>query len=187
MTITELETQRLKLRQWKPSDLPDFAKLNADPAVMEYFPSTLSETDSNAIAEKCRSLIIERGWSFWAVEEKSSNQFIGFVGLHTPKDSLPCAPCVEIGWRLSKRFWNRGYASEAAQSALAFAFEALRLEEVVSFTTVSNQRSKNVMKRIGMTNSHKNFHHPDLPDTHPLAEHVLYTITREQWQANRLS
>ncbi len=187
MTTTELETQRLRLRQWKPSDLPDFAKLNGDPVVMEYFPSTLSEADGNAMAEKCRSLIFEHGWGLWAVEEKSSNQFIGFVGIHTPKDSLPCAPCVEIGWRLSKNFWHRGYASEAAQRALAFAFETLQLEEVVSFTTVSNQRSQNVMKRIGMTNSHENFHHPDLPENHPLAEHVLYKITKEQWQATCLS
>ena len=97
MKVWELETDRLCLRQWKEDDFPVFAELNSDPVVMEYFPKLLKPAESDSMAEKCRQLIAERGWGFWAVSLKDRGSFIGFVGLHKPKAHLPC---VEIGWRL---------------------------------------------------------------------------------------
>ncbi|MDH3449317.1 MAG: GNAT family N-acetyltransferase [Gammaproteobacteria bacterium] len=182
----ELETGRLLLRQWKDSDLPVFAALNSDPAVMKYFPILLSREASDAMAEKCRSLISERGWGFWATELKENNKFIGFVGLHEPKDTFPFAPSVEIGWRLLGNYWGKGYATEAATQALQFSFDTLDLHEVVSFTPASNSRSRSVMDRIGMINTCQNFKHPDLPKNHSLSEHVLYKITKNQWQKSGL-
>jgi RimJ/RimL family protein N-acetyltransferase len=186
MQLIELETDRLILRQWENDDLPDFAALNADPEVMKYFPNLLSREASDAMAEKCRSLISERGWGFWATISKESSKFIGFVGLNEPKDTLPFAPCVEIGWRLQKIYWGNGYATEAANQALRISFETLGLNEVVSFATASNTRSRSVMDRIGMVNTYQNFKHPDLPDNSPLAEHVLYKISKNEWQKNGL-
>ena len=90
------------------------------------------------------------------------SDFIGFVGLHVPKDHLPCSPCFEIGWRLAKPYWGKGYASEAATAALDYAFTELQLDEVLSFTAVANLPSEAVMKRIGMTNTGNNFMHPDI-------------------------
>jgi len=178
----ELETERLLLRQWKESDLVVFQKLNSDPEVMEYFPATLSQEESDAVAQKCKEFISDRGWSFWAVELKSSNEFIGFVGLHEPDSKLPFTPCVEIGWRLLKSFWGKGYATEAAHKSLEYSFNELGLSEVVSFTTVSNLRSRAVMEKLGLKNSKQNFEHPDVPKEHPLSEHVLYKITKAEWQ-----
>jgi len=186
MKIAELETERLLLRQWKEQDFPVFAKLNSDLEVMEYFPKPLNREESDAIAQMCESFILERGWGFWATEIKESGKFIGFVGLHTPKATLPISPCVEIGWRLLKNYWGKGYASEAAREALKYSFEILRLNEVVSFTTVSNVRSQAVMERLGLRNTHQNFEHPDLPKGHVLSEHVLYKITKSEWQENGL-
>lgn len=180
MKITELETDRLLLRQWKHSDYSVFFEMNTDPAVMEYFPSTLSKEESNAMAEKCASLIAERGWGFWAAELKKTEEFIGFVGLHCPKPTLPFSPCVEIGWRLSKKHWGNGYATEAASASLQFAFTIANIKEIVSFTTVTNLRSQAVMVRLGMVNTQENFNHPDIDIGHTLSEHVLYKITKVQ-------
>ena len=182
--IIELETDRLKLRQWKESDFPLFATMNADPVVMEYYPNTLSEDESNAMANKLKKLISERSWGFWAVETKKGKAFIGFVGLHKPTYDLPVTPCVEVGWRLDKKYWGKGYATEAARESLRFAFEKLKLNEVYSFASVSNERSWSVMKRLKMKNTERNFEHPIIPEGHPLREHVLYKITAKQWSNN---
>jgi len=181
----QLETERLKLRQWKDSDFPIFSEMNADPIVMKYYPNTLSEDESNTLANKCRELISKQSWGFWAVETKKEKEFIGFVGLHKPTYDLPFTPCVEIGWRLGKKYWGKGYATEAALEALKFAFEELKLNEVYSFASVSNTQSWAVMERLNMRNLEKNFEHPIIPEKHPLREHVLYKITAEQWN-NRL-
>lgn len=177
----KLETERLRLRQWKESDLSLFAEMNADPVVMEYYPDILSEDESNAMANKLKGLITERSWGFWAVETKEEKEFIGFVGLHKPTYDLPVTPCVEIGWRLGKEYWGKGYATEAALESLKFAFEELKLNEVYSFASVLNKRSWAVMERVKMKNTESNFNHPIIPEGHPLREHVLYKITAEQW------
>jgi RimJ/RimL family protein N-acetyltransferase len=179
--IIELETKRLFLRQWKNSDFDAFSAISADERVMEFFPSELSKAQSDAMALKCQSLINERGWGFWALEEKRSNQFIGFTGLHNPTHSLPFMPCVEIGWRLSPDFWGQGLVTEAAQAALKVAFTQLNLDEIVSFTVTDNLRSQAVMKRLGMIKEPENFEHPALPVGHKLREHVLYKIHKSQW------
>lgn len=176
-----LETERLILRQWKESDFPVFSRINADPAVMAYYPHTLNEDESNALAHKIKELISEQSWGFWAVETKKEKEFIGFVGLHKPTYDLPVTPCVEIGWRLGKKYWGKGYATEAAFEALKFAFETLKLNEVYSFTSVVNVPSRKVMERLTMQNLEYNFEHPIIPENHPLREHVLYRITAEQW------
>ena len=186
--IHELETDRLKLRQWRSSDYPMFAAMSADLQVMEFFPNPLTSDESDALASKIEALIAEKGWGFWAVEIKDSQKFAGFVGLHEPMMDLPFSPCVEVGWRLGYEFWGQGYATEAANASLKFAFEKLELTEVVSFTATLNLRcslsgrrpSQAVMKRLKMQNTGKNFDHPNVPIDHPLREHVLYRIGRSE-------
>ena len=172
--MTELRTARLLLRQWKQSDLEPFAALNADPEVMRYFPETLSRQESDSMALRCRDLIEERSWGFWAAEELATGEFVGFIGLHVPAAVLPCSPCVEVGWRLGKKHWGHGFATEGARECLDFAFTELRLAEVVAFTSVQNVRSESVMQRLGMQRDSLTFIHPSLPDAHWLSEHCLY-------------
>lgn len=172
--VHEIETERLLLRQWLPSDLPVFAQMNADEEVMRFFPARLNEEESNAMAQRCRDLIETRGWGFWAAQEKSSNSFVGFIGLHAPIAELPFSPCVEVGWRLARHSWGKGLATEGASAALAFAFNKLSLPEVVAFTTLNNVRSESVMKRLGMQRDELTFQHPSLPHGHPMREHCLY-------------
>jgi len=181
--IIELETKRLKLRQWKDQDYLPFAKLNADPNVMEFFPSVLTNIESDALANKMKTLIAEKGWGFWAVEEKSTGLFVGTLGLHEPTDPLPFTPCVEIGWRFLHEYWGKGYAVEAGKEVLKFAFDVLELEELVSFTSVKNKRSYLLMERLGMKNSNENFEHEALPKRHKLREHLLYKLNKNDFYA----
>lgn len=185
--INELRTNRLLLRQWKRDDFSSFAEINADPEVMKFYPSTLTENESNSMAEKIMSLITENSWGFWAAELIKEKKFIGFVGLNQPAYKLPVNPCVEIGWRLAKEYWGSGYATEGAIAALRFAYESLNLDEVYSFASVNNKKSVNVMKRLGMKNTYSNFVHPIIPENNPLREHVLYKLSKKQWQENNLS
>lgn len=179
--VLELETPRLRLRQWRDSDREPFAALNSDPEVMEYFAAPLSRQASDASIAAWQSQFAERGWSNWAVEERASGRFGGFVGLTVPVRTLPFSPCVEIGWRLSRDLWGKGYATEAAREVLRIGFEQISLDEIVSFTTVRNGRSRAVMERIGMKR-HDDFDYPAFPDGHPLRRHCLYRLTRSQWQ-----
>lgn len=179
--LIEFETERLHLRQWLPSDREPFARLNADARVMEFFPSTLERAASDAMADRCEALIAERGWGLWAAEIRKTGEFIGFVGLHVPPPELPCSPCVEIGWRLAFQYWGQGLATEAARGALRVGFDELRLQEIVSFASVHNVRSRAVMKRLGMSETGTTFEHPALPIDSPLREHCLYRLSQEQW------
>ena len=180
--LIEFETERLRLRQWIESDREPFARLSADPQVMEFFPNLLDRTASDAMVDRVQALISDRGWGFWAAELKADSQFIGFVGLHVPKVDLPCSPCVEIGWRLALPYWGKGYATEAARDVLRVGFDRLNLPEIVSFTATTNRRSYTLMERLGMTRQTETFEHPNVPIGHPLREHVLYRLSRDKWE-----
>ncbi len=177
-----LQTERLILRQWSKDDFLPFSKINNNKEAMEFFTRLLTQEESYKMAGWISSLIEQRGWGFWAVEVAGLKKFIGFVGLHTPSENLPFAPCVEIGWRLAKDCWGQGYATEGARESLRYAFEELNLDEVFSLTAVANTRSRNVMEKIGMKNTHDNFMHPDIEQDHPHCEHVLYRVTKPEWK-----
>jgi RimJ/RimL family protein N-acetyltransferase len=179
--LIELDTDRLRLRQWRAADRNPFAALNADARVMEFFPSPLGRNDSDALADRCESLIAARGWGLWAVELRATKEFIGFVGLNVPSADLPCSPCVEVGWRLAFDHWGKGFASEAARAALRTGFELLEMPEIVSFTAVRNARSRAVMERLGMRADATTFLHPAVAAGSTLREHVLFRMSRETW------
>ncbi|MBW3537285.1 MAG: GNAT family N-acetyltransferase [Actinobacteria bacterium] len=175
-----METERLLLRQWRDEDLEPFAAMNTDPEVMEFFPSVSDRADSDKAAEMNGVHIAEHGWGLWAVEVGATGDFVGFTGLWSvPAAEFPFAPAVEVGWRLARPHWGQGYATEAARAAVAFGFDELRLDEIVSMTAVGNLRSRRVMEKLGMTTDPtENFEHPRVPDGHPLRPHVLYRIAR---------
>lgn len=178
-TPITLITARLRLRPWRPEDLPHFAALNADPRVMEHFPKVLTAEESDRQAAGIADHMQKHGFGFWAVEASGVAGFVGFVGLSIPGFEAPFTPCVEVGWRLAFEHWRQGYASEAARAAVACGFERLGLEEIVSFTVPANWRSIRVMEHLGMTRSAADdFDHPRLQPGHPLCRHVLYRLRR---------
>jgi len=181
--IRELESARLVLRQWQDDDLREFAAMCADPQVMRYFPEPLTRLEAAALIGRIRGHFNEYGFGLWALERKDSGAFIGMTGLLNVNFDAPFAPAVEIGWRLARRHWGLGFASEAAWTCLRCAFAQLRLEEVVSFTSEINLPSQKVMQAIGMVQDLQgSFEHPRLPSGHPLRPHVLYRIDRAHWE-----
>jgi len=175
----ELRTDRLHLRRWRASDRDPFARLNADPRVVEFLPGPLSRAETDARADRAEAHFRQHGFGLWAIEVPGVVPFAGFVGLSIPDFDAPFTPCIEVGWRLDAAHWGRGYATEGALAALAFAFHWLRVAEVVSYTVPLNSRSRRVMERLGMTRSaDDDFDHPLLPEGHPLRRHVLYRLRR---------
>jgi RimJ/RimL family protein N-acetyltransferase len=174
-----LTTTRLRLRLWRDEDLPSFAALNSDPLVMQFMVKLLDRRESDASAERIKQHFTRHGFGLWAIELVGIADFIGFTGLSVPPFEAHFTPCVEIAWRLARDYWGFGYATEAACAARDYGFAHLRLKQIVSFTVPANQRSRNVMERIGMTRSpDDDFKHPLLPKGHPLCHHFLYRLAR---------
>lgn len=171
-----IDTERLLLRRWRRRDRKPFAALNADPEVMEHFPSRLTRDQSDAMVDRLEELFKSQGFGLWALEVKQTGEFIGFTGLNQVPFHAHFTPAVEIGWRLARSAWGHGYATEAARAALAFGFDVVGLEEVVSFTATTNVRSQAVMRRIGMSRDPADdFDHPRVDDDR-LRRHVLFRL-----------
>lgn len=176
-----IKTNRLVLRQWQDKDRLEFARIVADAQVMKYFPSTLTEQQSDTAIDRYSRCIDTHGWGFWAAELRDTNQFIGFIGINDNPVGLPFSPCVDIGWRLRKDVWGKGLATEGARAALAHAFLSANLAEVVSMTPVLNLASERVMQKLGMRKQSCNFMHPAVQSGHELEEHVLYSLSRSEY------
>lgn len=184
----QLETDRLILRHWREEDVVDWVAMNADPEVMQYFPKVLTPDESLAMMERIQTRLENEEFGLWAVEVKNGDPFIGFVGLSIQDVGLAICPCVEVGWRLKRSAWGRGYASEAAKRSLEYAFNKCEISDIYSFTAKSNLKSQRVMQRIGL------IERPDLAFSHPriapdsqLSEHVTYWISGQRWESTSLS
>ncbi|HEV8051183.1 MAG TPA: GNAT family N-acetyltransferase [Parachlamydiaceae bacterium] len=190
MTIDKtITTNRLILRPWRNEDLEPFARMNADPRVMEYFPAILSKEESDDLAKRISNKLQQQGWGLWAVSVPGVAEFIGFIGLAEPSFNAHFTPAVEIGWRLAYDFWGKGYATEGARACLKYGFENLGLNEIVSFTATQNMRSRHIMEKICMHHDSKDdFDHPKLSESNPLRRHVLYRLEKNKWnnQPNNL-
>ncbi|MBL8176802.1 MAG: GNAT family N-acetyltransferase [Bryobacterales bacterium] len=165
-----IETPRLLLRLFRDQDREPFARLNADPHVMRYFPAPLTRAGSDAMVDKIQAHYRTHGFTLYAAERRDTNEFIGFVGLAIPGFETHFTPCVEIGWRLAAAHHNQGFATEAARAVLHHAFQNLALREIVSFTVPANLPSRRVMEKIGM-HFDSEFDHPRLPESPPLRRH----------------
>ncbi len=137
----------------------------------------LTREQSDASVARYQAEFDRRGYGWWAVQLQATGEFIGFAGLDRVDDGMPFTG-VEIGWRLARSAWGRGYATEAARACLAFGFETLELPEILAVTTAANLRSRAVMRRIGMTRDPADdFDDPTVPEG-PLRPNVLYRIAR---------
>lgn len=173
-----IRTERLLLRRWREADRLPFQAMNADPRVMEFMPSLLSATESDALVDRAQAHFERHSFGPFAVELRDELTFAGFIGLSIPAFDAPFMPAVEVGWRLAFDCWGRGLATEGARAVVRNGFEELGLESIVSFTVFENLRSRRVMEKIGMTHDPRDdFDHPGLPEGHPLRRHVLYRLT----------
>ncbi len=156
--------------------------MNADAEVMRYYPAVLDRAESDASVDRIEMAFDTEGFGVWAVEVLGVAPFVGYVGLARAEFEAPFTPAVEIGWRLARAYWGQGYASEAASAVLAFGFDRLGLDGIVSFTSHPNLPSQQVMRRIGMhRDPADDFDHPAVPPGHRLRPHVLYRLSKAEW------
>jgi RimJ/RimL family protein N-acetyltransferase len=156
-----LTTPRLLLRQWRDDDLDGWAALNADPEVREFFDGTLTRDQARTSLSHFRDEIAARGWGWWAIEVRETGEFAGMAGLDPVDEGLPFHG-IEIGWRLARWAWGRGYATEAARAVLEYGFGTLDLREILAIAAAGNVRSHAVMKRLGMVHD-RDFDDPTEP------------------------
>lgn len=176
--MTTLHTDRLVLRPWRDVDLAPWAAMNADPAVREHLGGLLTREESDACVARFRAEFERRGHGWWAVEVRATGEFVGFAGLDEVEEDMPFSG-VEIGWRLARHAWGRGYATEAALTVLSYGFDTLGLPEILAVTTAANLRSQAVMRRIGMTrNPADDFDDPAAPEG-PLRPNAVFRISRD--------
>lgn len=176
-------TDRLLLRRWRDADRDPFAAMNADQAVVAHLQGPLTRERSDAFVDRIEQHWEAKGWGLWAVEVPGVAPFVGYVGLW-PADYVEPG-MVEVGWRLAREHWGHGYATEAAREALAFGFEEVGLDEIVSFTVPQNERSWRVMERIGLVRDPSgDFDHPhvDAAAYPHLVRHVLYRLSADTWR-----
>jgi ribosomal-protein-alanine N-acetyltransferase len=179
-----MRTERLLMRRWQPADREPFAAMNADPEVMAHFPAALDRAASDAFVDRIEAGFEAHGFGLWALQRLDTGEFVGFTGLSICRFQARFTPAVEIGWRLSRSAWGHGFATEAARQALRVGFQEHGLAEIVSFTATGNAASQAVMRRLGMRRDPaEDFDHPAVPPGHRVRRHVLYRLSRDDWQA----
>ena len=153
-----IETERLLLRAWQPSDEAPFAALNADPEVTRYLSGPMRRGESDELLARIRGHWQEHGFGLYAVEVKERGEFAGFVGLAIPSFLPDVLPAVEVGWRLAREHWGNGYATEGARASLRHGFEELELRQIISIIDPRNTASVRVAQRLGMTRGRDRIH-----------------------------
>lgn len=175
------KSERLGFRNWRKSDLKELEIMNSDVEVMEHFPNTLTKKESEELFEKLRHHYKKYNHTYFATEILENNEFIGFIGLAYQEYQTEFTPAVDIGWRLKKSAWGKGYATEGAKKCLEFAFNELNLENIISTCTEKNFKSENVMKKIGMKKI-GGFKHPELKKYPKYENCICYGINKNVWQ-----
>jgi len=170
-------SDRLGFRNWVDDDIEKMAAINADPRVMEYFPSLVNREDTVFFIDRMKLQLTQKGYCYFAVDDLSDNNFVGFIGLSEQTYEAPFTPCVDIGWRLRPDTWKQGLASEGAIRCLEYAFNELKLDKIYAIAPAVNIKSERIMQKIGMLKQYE-FDHPFLADNTLLKKCNLYKISR---------
>lgn len=174
MTPYLFTTPRLGFRTWQSFDIDDFTAINADREVMRFFQKPLSREESQAMIDRMLRLFDEKGYCYFAVDLLETKELIGTIGLGWKTFEADFTPCVDIGWRIGKKWWNQGLTTEGALACLGFAKQK-GIREVLSMASSGNAASIQVMKKIGMS-YWKDFFHAELSDFPDIQRCSLYKI-----------
>ncbi|MCL6684350.1 GNAT family N-acetyltransferase [Sphingomonas alba] len=152
MAEVAIETERLRLRDWRDSDEADFYAIMNTPAVMRHLGGVQDPEAWHAGFERIRGFTRDFGHTFWIVEDKATGEIQGFCGLK--RVNAPGAGDLtgtpEIGWRLRESAWGKGIAKEAAIASLDLGFDSFGYERIIAMTIAANAQSKGLMHRLGM-------------------------------------
>ena len=183
MKAPTLRTKRLLLRRWTDEDRDPFAQISTDPEVMRYRLAPLSRRESDGLIDETEASFDRNGFGLWAVEQIEDGRLLGFTGFGISDFDAPFCPAVDVGWTLARDVWGHGYATEGAVAALDFAFDQLQLDQVVAHTAELNERSRAVMRRLGMTHDPgDDFDAPWYEAGHTRRRFVLYRMKVADWR-----
>jgi len=169
------QSERLGFRNWLEKDLEPFIALNADEEVMEHFTGTRTKEEVQDLIRRLKEHYEKHGFTYYAVEVLETQEFIGMIGIAQQDYKSPFTPAVDIGWRLKRSAWGKGYATEGAKRCLDYAFTELELDKIIAICTVNNSKSENVMRKLGMKKVGA-FNHPELSDFPEYEKHFCYEI-----------
>ncbi|HVR90029.1 MAG TPA: GNAT family N-acetyltransferase [Novosphingobium sp.] len=183
MSTATVTTERLRMRPWEERDIAPFYAICSDPLVMATLGPLMDLAETAALVARCQALQAEHGHCFWALKRSEDERLIGWCGV-IRGTAGPVDGKAELGWRLASDCWGQGYAIEAAQACVAWAFANLPDDALWAITAVDNTRSRAVMGKLGMTyRPELDFDHPKITEGDPLRPHVAYRLERAQWPA----
>lgn len=166
-------SERLGFRNWELTDIDEMNQINSDEKVMEFFPGISTKQQTTDFVARMKSQFADKGFCYFAVDKLEDNEFIGFIGLSEQTYPADFTPCVDIGWRIKRSEWNKGFATEGAKKSLDYALKDLRLKSVYSIAPKLNTKSEHIMIRIGLKIQYE-FEHPLLTNDDRLRTCVLY-------------
>lgn len=168
-------SSRLGFRTWVDDDIEQMSLLNSDKEVMEFFPFLPSRDQTMEFIRRMQHQFVEKGFCYFPVDHLESNLFIGFIGFSLQEFKSDFTPCVDIGWRIQKKYWGKGLATEGALQCIQYAKDHLPLNRIYSMAPKMNSKSLKVMEKIGMTYL-KEFEHPKLRENPTLQKCVLFAM-----------
>jgi RimJ/RimL family protein N-acetyltransferase len=169
-------SERLGFRNWIDFDISKMIDISSDPDVMEFFPAIATKIQTIEFIERMKLMYIEKEYCYFAVDHLKDESFIGFIGLYYQTYESQFTPSVDIGWRLNKKYWNNGLATEGAKKCLEYGFNKLGLKKIIATTPIINIKSIRVMEKIGMVKLAE-FKHPRLKSNKGLEDCICYDIT----------
>ena len=171
-----IETERLCLIAWTEAERAPYLDMTSDPEVMADYGGPFDSEEANRRFDRQVAAFREDGHGKWALRRKEDGAYLGYCGVNPLWPTLPPAPGLEIGWRMVRTAWGRGYASEAAGAALKDIFARTDAEEVFAYTGRDNARSQAVMRRLGFRRDPgRDFRHESG------APCVVFVTLREAW------
>ena len=169
---------RLGFRGWTNDDIAPMAAINADAEVMRYFPAIPTAEQTALFVADMQQAQAARGYCYFATDNLTTGELIGFIGLHVKTFEADFTPCTDIGWRLARKWWGMGLATEGATRCLQEAFGRYNLQQVYAIAPQVNTPSIHVMEKIGMK-LHGTFQHPALAQHQWLQPCVAYMASME--------
>ena len=170
------QSERLGFRNWIDSDTSKMIDISSDPDVMQFFPAIATKIQTVEFIDRMKLMYIEKGYCYFAVNQLKDESFIGFIGLCNQTYESQVTPNVDIGWRLNKKYWNNGLATEGAKKCLDYGFNKLELKNIISTAPIINIKSIRVMEKIGMQKLTE-FNHPRLKSNEKLEDCVCFKIS----------
>ena len=169
------QSDRLGFRNWIDSDISKMIDISSNPDVMQFFPAIATKIQTVEFIDRMKLMYIEKGYCYFAVDQLKDESFIGFIGLYYQTYESQFTPSVDIGWRLNKKCWNKGLATEGAKKCLDYGFNKLGLKNIIATAPIINIKSIRVMEKVGMKKLTE-FKHPRLKSDKRLEDCVCYEI-----------